>query len=62
MAVKYFMRPLNVVEQVIFFAGSILLIKPGLTTDAGGLAVLLLAAGFHYLTRNKTMGGKTITG
>lgn len=45
---------LNYVQRVVFFAGGICMIIPGVTTDIAGL--VLLAAGFFWQRANKQKG------
>ncbi|MDY3869582.1 MAG: C4-dicarboxylate ABC transporter permease, partial [Pyramidobacter sp.] len=41
-AAGYWLRPLNLIERVILFAGALMLIQPGLMTDAAGIAIAVV--------------------
>ncbi|MEW6623604.1 MAG: TRAP transporter permease [Bacillota bacterium] len=58
----YFIRQLFILEQLLFFGGAVMMINPGLRTDAIGLVILVLAMAFHYITRKKTRGGAVVSG
>lgn len=51
---NYYSRKLIIIERLAFFAGALLLIKPGIYTDLAGLTILTLTFLFHVIsTRSK---------
>lgn len=54
-AENYYLKPLHIIERIAFFAGALLLIKPGLYTDVPGFTILALTLIMHYITYNKKM-------
>ncbi|MED4127997.1 TRAP transporter permease [Shouchella miscanthi] len=48
--------PLRIYERMIFFVGSLLLITPGMTSNAIGLAVLLAVTIWHIMRSKKVQG------
>jgi UPF0716 family protein affecting phage T7 exclusion len=57
----WFIRPLPLPLAAVFFAGAIMLIVPGLLTDAIGFALVALSTIFCLLTR-KTGAARLLPG
>jgi TRAP transporter 4TM/12TM fusion protein len=49
---NFYVRRLSPLERVLFFSAAVMLIKPGLATDLGGLGLVALALASH-LTRHR---------
>jgi TRAP-type uncharacterized transport system fused permease subunit len=45
----YFLRPATWLERALFIAAALMLMHPGLVTDLGGIALLLLALGIQRM-------------
>ncbi len=43
----------NIFERILLLAGALMLIKPGIITDAAGLALLALVLGLQYARSKK---------
>lgn len=50
---NYFSAKLNILERVVFFVAALLLMKPGLMTDAIGLAILIVFLALHIISAKK---------
>lgn len=50
---NYFSAKLNILERVVFFVAALLLMKPGLMTDAIGLAILIVFLALHIMRAKK---------
>ncbi len=50
---NYFSAKLNILERVVFFVAALLLMKPGLMTDAIGLAILIVILALHIISAKK---------
>lgn len=51
---NYLNGKLTIVERILFFAGAIMLIKPGLLTDVAGLVICSIAVLFHLVRVKKS--------
>jgi len=51
---NFYSIKLNIVERIGFFASALLLIKPGLVTDAVGISLLILLLVFHSVRFKKS--------
>ncbi len=56
--IGYFLAPTNAVVRVLFFIGGLLLIDPGLLTDAIGAAMLAVLMTLQYIKRRKLAAKK----
>ncbi|MCW3489040.1 TRAP transporter permease [Dethiobacter alkaliphilus] len=50
----FFLDNLNILERLLFAAGALSLIYPGLLTDGVGVAILGVIFGFHWIKFNKS--------
>ncbi|RJQ77974.1 MAG: TRAP transporter permease [Desulfobacteraceae bacterium] len=51
--IGYLLRPMNMLERGVLFAGGVLLIDPSTLTDAGGLGLLALGIGYQWYMNRK---------
>ncbi|MDN5323822.1 MAG: hypothetical protein PWQ67_2276 [Clostridia bacterium] len=54
-AENYYAKQLNIIERILFFAGALLLIKPGLYTDIPGLIIVVLVFIYHKISARRKM-------
>jgi len=55
----YLMAPLHIVQRLMLVGAAIVLIKPGLTTDAIGIGLLAVVVGLNYARRNREAAAET---